>query len=88
MVVTPTKFSVGMKVTFVPLMLAVPFVGLTEIMLKVPPGVRTTSFVSGENVFVESSAMLNASGFASGGMFVTVTVMMDEFVPPTLSVIV
>ena len=88
MVVTPTKFSVGMNVMFVPLMLAVPFVGLTPMMLNAPPGVRTTSFVSGENVFVVFSAMLNASGFASGGMFVTVIVATEEFVPPIPSVIV
>src|SRR5258706_10240593 len=71
MVAVPTKFSVGVKITFVPLMLAAPFVGLTAIMVKVPPGVRTTSFTSGLTLFVVFCAMLKLSGLAMGGRLVT-----------------
>ena len=52
------KFKVGVKMTFVPEMLAVPFVGLTPMMASVPPDVRTTSFTNGLNVFVMFLAML------------------------------
>ena len=67
----PKKFAFGVKITFVPLMLATPFVGVTLRIVKLPPGVRTTSFTNGLNVFVVFSVMLPLSGFASGGKFVT-----------------
>ena len=37
---------------FVPLMLAAPFVGVTEIIVSVPPGVLTTSFTNTGKAFV------------------------------------
>ena len=74
--------------TFVPLTLAVPFVVLTLTRLNVLPGVKMESFAIGPNVFVVFCAMLKLSGFAIGGMFVTLTVMVELFVPPTLSVMV
>ena len=88
MVAVPRKFSVGVKMTFVPEICAVPLVGFKLTRLNVPPSVRNVSFTSGLKVFVVFSAMLPLSGFASGGMFVTVIVMTEELVPPTLSVMV
>ena len=74
--------------TFVPLTLAVPFVVLTLTRLNVLPGVKMESFASGPNVFVVFCAMLKLSGLTTGGMLVTLTVMVELFVPPTLSVMV
>lgn len=54
MVAVPVNPGVGVKMMFVPLMVAVPFVGFAATRLNAPPGVRTTSFVNGLNVFVES----------------------------------
>ena len=70
MVAVPVKFNVGTKITFVPLMLAVPFVGVTDRIVSEPPGVRMTSLMSGLTVFVVFSVMLALSRFASGGKFV------------------
>jgi len=89
MVAVPIKSVVGIKVTLVPpTMVAVPLVGLTAIMVRVPPGVSSTSLASGVSVLVAFSAILYTSGFASGGRFVTVIVISELFVPPILSVIV
>ena len=52
MVAMPMKLFAGVKMTFVPLMAAVPFVGLMLMIESVPPGVRRTSFASGLKVFV------------------------------------
>ena len=52
------KFSVGVKMTFVPLILAVPFVGFKLTNASVPPSVRSVSFAVGLNVFVVFCAML------------------------------
>ena len=68
---TPMKFVAGVNVTFVEVKFTTPFVVVTLMMLNVPPGLRTTSFVSGVNVPVVFSVMLTVSGFASGGKFVT-----------------
>ena len=83
------KFKSGVNCTFVPpMMSAVPFVGLTPMMASTPPSVSTESLPSGSNVFVVFSVMLKASGLACGGIFVTVMVMSELFVPPMPSVIV
>jgi len=51
MVAVPRKLVAGVNSTLVPTMMdAVPFVGATEIMLKLPPGVSTTSLFNGVNV--------------------------------------
>ena len=84
----PRKFNVGTNTLFVPLMLAMPFVGVTEIIVSVPPGVTTTSFTNTGKVFVVFSVIAYVSGFATGGRFVTLMVMSDELVPPMPSVIV
>src|ERR1043165_2070195 len=68
---TPIKLTVGVKVMFVPLMFAVPFVEPVLMIVRLPPGVRTTSLSNGLKVLVVFSVMLAVSGFASGGLFVT-----------------
>ena len=57
MVAVPRKFSVGVKTMFVPLMLAVPFVGVTEIIMSVPPDVTTMSFTNTGKLFVVFSVI-------------------------------
>ena len=58
MVAVPRKLVAGVNRTFVPLMMvAVPFVGLTAMIVRLPPGVFTTSLTSGLNVFVVFSVM-------------------------------
>ena len=52
------KFVVGAKTTFVPTMLATPLVGLTLVIVSVPPGVCTRSLTSGLKVFVVFYAMM------------------------------
>ena len=68
---TPMKFVAGMNVTVFVVKFTAPFVVLTPMMVRLPPGLRTTSFVSGIKVPVVFSVMLTVSGFASGGKFVT-----------------
>jgi len=89
MVVVPRKLVAGVKTTFVPpRIVAVPLVGLTAMIERVPPGVSTTSLVSGEKVLVVFSVMELVSGLASGGRLVTVIVINELLVPPMPSVIV
>jgi hypothetical protein len=86
MVAVPRKLVAGMKTTLVPKFIAVPLVGATAIILSVPPGVSTTSFSRGIKLPVVFSVMEFVNGLANGGMLVTVIVMSELFVPPTLSV--
>jgi len=58
MVAVPRKLVAGTKTTFVPFtMVAVPFVGATEIICNAPPGVWTTSLVNGEVVLLVFSGI-------------------------------
>jgi len=59
MVAMPRKLVVGVNNTFVPPMMdAVPLVGLTAIIERVPPGVSTISLFSGVNVLPVFSGTL------------------------------
>ena len=83
----PTKFVAGVNTTFVPLMIAVPFVGLTEIIVSASPS-GSVSFTKTGIVTATFSAVLVESFTATGARFVTVTVMSADAVPPKPSEIV
>ena len=73
--------------TFVPLMLAKPFVAATEMIASVSPS-TSESFTKTGIVTVTFFGALAESFTATGGRFVTLMLMRAVFVPPNPSVMV
>src|SRR5450756_124341 len=69
MKVMPIKLLAGVNTTFVPLMLAVPFVGLTEMIVRTSPS-GSMSFTKTGIVTSTFFGVLPASSPATGGRFV------------------
>src|SRR6266699_3435868 len=81
-VAVPLKLVAGVNTTFVPAMLAVPLVGLTDIMINGSPS-TSLSLTSAWMVTLTSSSVLVKSFIATGGSFsaLTVTVISADAVP-------
>ena len=83
----PRKLFVGVKTTFVPLMLAKPFVAATETIVNASPS-TSESFTKTGIVTATFFDVLAESFTAAGGRLVTEIMMSAEFVPPNPSVMV
>src|SRR5205809_112554 len=76
----PLKLAAGVNTTFVPAMLAVPLVGLTEVMINGSPS-TSLSLTSAWIVTDTSSTVFVKSFTATGGSFTGVTVMLTVATP-------